>query len=163
MAKWEPLSQSLHNLVDITLIMFSTWLNFGKIWPNFFSDFGRKILNPFSPVEHFICHIFGMVGPIDVKQKGNESTGYFPDQRTLTFDLFKVKLYLLNGRPDCNGTKGTGVDRMPWCERLRMWVNRMLCWLGYLWPLPLTLNFQGQIASWEWEGRLSWNKRDGSQ
>ena len=33
---------------------------------------------------------------------------------TLTFDLgfFKVKMYLENGRPDCHGTKRTGVDRL---------------------------------------------------
>ena len=29
-------------------------------------------------------------------------------------------------------------------------------------PLTLTLNFQGQIVSREWEAWLSWNKRDGS-
>ena len=33
--------------------------------------------------------------------------------------IFKVKLYLGNRRPDCYGTKGTSVDRMPWCEKLR--------------------------------------------
>ena len=47
---------------------------------------------------------------------------------------FKVKLYLGNGRPKCHGTKGTGVDRMTWCQTLRKWVNWMLRWLGYLWP-----------------------------
>ena len=59
---------------------------------------------------------------------------------TLTFDLdrwpwiFKVKLCLGNGRPDCHGMKGTGVDTMPWYETLRKWVNWMLLWLRYLWP-----------------------------
>ena len=59
---------------------------------------------------------------------------------TFTFDLdlwpwiFKVNLYFGNGRPDCHGMKGTGVDRMPWCETLQKWVNWMLCWLGFLWP-----------------------------
>ena len=24
-------------------------------------------------------------------------------------------------------------------------------WLGYLWSWPLTLNFQGQMVSWEWD------------
>ena len=75
--------------------------------------------------------------------------------------IFKVKLYLRNGRPNCHGTKGTGVDRMPWCETLRKWVNWMLCWLGYPWPWPLTLNFQSQIVSRDWEARLSWNKGNG--
>ena len=61
--------------------MLSTWLNFGEILlkKNIFSDFSRKILNLFSAVEHYICHILGMVGPIDVKQKGNESTGCYAD------------------------------------------------------------------------------------
>ena len=41
---------------------------------------------------------------------------------TLTFELelwpwiFKVKLYLGNGRRDCHGMKGTGVDSVPWCK-----------------------------------------------
>ena len=48
--------------------------------------------------------------------------------------IFKVKLFLENVRPDCRGTKGMGVDRMPWCETLWKWVNWMLCWLGYIWP-----------------------------
>ena len=57
-----------------------------------------------------------------------------------TFDLdlwpwiFKVKLHLVNGRSNCHGAKGTGVDRMSWCETLKKWVNWTLCWLGYLWP-----------------------------
>ena len=130
---------------------------------------------------------------------------------TLTFDLdfFTVKLYLGNGRPDFHGTKGTGVDRMSWCETLRKWVNWKLCWLGYLWPWPLifkvklylgngkldchgtkgtgvdslpwfetlrkwvnwTLRWLGYHWPWivkvklylEWEVRLSWNYRDGSR
>ena len=88
---------------------------------SFFSNFWRKIVDQFSAVEHYICHILGMVGPIDVKQKGDESTGCYTDPGTidLTFDLvlwpwiFNVELYLGNGRPDCHGTKGTGVVRMP--------------------------------------------------
>ena len=68
-----------------------------------------------------------------------------------------AKLYLGNGRLDCLGTKGTGVDRMPWCETLRKLVGWMLRWLEYLWPWPLTLKFYGQIVSWEWEARMSWN------
>ena len=39
----------------------------------------------------------------------------------------------------------------------------MIRWLEYLLPWPLTLNFQGQIVSWEWEARLSWNEGNGSQ
>ena len=41
---------------------------------------------------------------------------------TLTFDLdlwpwiFKVNLYLGNGRLDCHGMKERGKDSMPWCK-----------------------------------------------
>ena len=61
--KWEPLTQ-----------------NFGEILEKkFCSDFYHKMSNPFSPVEHSICHVLGMVGANYVKQKGNESTGYYAD------------------------------------------------------------------------------------
>ena len=77
--------------------MLSTWLTFGG---TLFSDFFREISHPFSPVEHSICHILGMVGPIDVKQKINlmlSWLGYiWPWPLTLNFDF--VKLYLGNGR-----------------------------------------------------------------
>ena len=59
---------------------------------------------------------------------------------TLTFDfdiwpwILKVKLYLGNGRPDCHRTKGTGVDRMPWCEAQPLGDprQRILLWTGWL-------------------------------
>ena len=34
---------------------------------NYFYDFLRKISNPFSPIEHSICHFLGMLFLIDVK------------------------------------------------------------------------------------------------
>ena len=194
--------------------LFKFWRNSAR--NSYFKDFFRKVLNPFSPVEHSFCHILGMV--CKTKRKWVNWMlhwlGYFDLDLDLWPWIFKVRLYLGNGRPNCHGTKGTGVDRMPWCETLRKWVNltlcwlgyfdldlwpwifksncvlgmgslivmeqrgqelrmpwcetlrkwvnRMLRWLGYLWPLPLTLNFQGQIVSREWEAWLSWNERDGS-
>ena len=77
--------------------------------------------------------ISGMGGPIVMERKGRESIG-FPDVKHWgneptrccadwgSFDIdlwpwiFKVKLYLGNGRRDCHGTKRMGVDRMPWCK-----------------------------------------------
>ena len=137
--KWEPLIQSLQNLVGIiTLVTLSTWLNLIKFWNG-----GTNL----SQLDDTLTRV----------------------SLTLTCDLdrwpwiFKLKLYLGNGRPDCDGTKGTGVDRMPGCETLRKLVNCTLRWPGYLWPWPLTKNLQGQIVSWQWEARLSWNERDGSR
>ena len=57
--------------------LIKLWRNFAKI--SIFSNILRKILNQFSAVEHYNCHILGMVGPIDVKQIGNESTGCYAD------------------------------------------------------------------------------------
>ena len=61
------------------------------------------------------------IGCPDVKHYGNESTGHCTDWGTFDLDfwpwIFKVKLYLGNGRPDCHGTKVMGVNRMPWCKR----------------------------------------------
>ena len=54
----------------IALVMVITWLDFGKV------IFQIVILANF--VEKFgMCHISGMVGPIDVKQKGSASVGYW--------------------------------------------------------------------------------------
>ena len=61
------------------------------------------------------------IGCPDVKHKGNESTRHCTDWGTFDLDrwpwIFKVRLYLGNGKPDCHGTKGMGVNRMPWCKR----------------------------------------------
>ena len=69
--KKEPLIQSLLNLVGISP---SSYFPPDKILDKFCQEFlflailfFCKILNPFSPVKHSICHILGMVGPIDVK------------------------------------------------------------------------------------------------
>ena len=64
----------------------------------------------------------------------------------------KVKLYLGNGKPDCHGTKGMGVDRMTWCETSRKWVTWMPHWLGYLWPWPLTFKVKLYFGN----GRPDW-------
>ena len=106
-----------------------------------------------------------MVGPIDVKQKENEAT-LTRVLLTLTFDLEFSRSNCISGMggPVVLEQKGRpGVDRMPWCETLRKWVNWTLRWLGYLWPWILTLNFQGQIVSREWEARWACNDRDGSR
>ena len=66
-------------------------LNFGK--------FSLKIRMCFFKVKHYFGHISGMVGPIDVKQKGSASDGYWAQYVILTFILthdldlvcFKVK------------------------------------------------------------------------
>ena len=41
----------------------------------------------FFKVKHYFGHISGKVGPIDVKQKGSPSVGYWAQYVTLTFDL----------------------------------------------------------------------------
>ena len=138
-----PIAIKLINYIP--LVMLSTWLNFGGIMSE---TFFNKFQIHFSPVEHSVCHMLGNVGPFDVKLKGNES-GCFTDWGIFDLDLwpwiFKDKLYNGNGRLDCHGIKGTGVDRMPWCETLRKWINWMLCWLGYIWPWPLTWIFMVKL------------------
>ena len=41
----------------------------------------------FFKVKHSFAHILGIVGPIDMKQKGSVSVGYRVNYVTLTFDL----------------------------------------------------------------------------
>ena len=100
--------------------MRSTWLNFGEILRRiFFSEFFPLILNPFSPVEHSICHILEMVSPIDMKQKRKWVNwmlcwlGYLWSWHlTLTFDLE-------NSRSNCiSGMGGSIVMEQKWQETL---------------------------------------------
>ena len=53
--------------------MVSTWWTIGGILSKtIFDELFRKISNPLSTLEHSIRHILGMVGPVDMEQKGNE-------------------------------------------------------------------------------------------
>ena len=93
---------------------------------------------------------------------------------TSAFDLdlwpwiFKVKLYLGNGRPNCHRTKGMGVNRMPWCE------TQPLCdleaedivrdqgdvrcrsfrWLVWLYNSIETLLYNCGISGKHWNGQI---------
>ena len=96
----EPLIQSLQNLVGISPLSCHL-IKFGR-------NSIRNFLGEISQLETMLMRV-----PL-----------------TLTFDIdfwpwifkvkwpwiFKVKLYVRKGRPNCHGTKGTGVNRMPWCE-----------------------------------------------
>ena len=67
--------------------MLSSWLNCGEIVPQivFLAFFCLLNFKSVFPVQHFICRILGMVGPLDVKQKGNESTGCYADWGNFEF------------------------------------------------------------------------------
>ena len=77
--KWEPLNQSVHNLVAISLwsCLSPDYILEGFCWKLFFAKLSLKILDVFFKVKHFIGHISGMVDPIDVKWKGGASVGYW--------------------------------------------------------------------------------------
>ena len=107
--KWEPLIQSLQNLVALFLIFL--W----KFWMCFFK------------VKHSIGDISGMVGQIDVERKGGASVGYRVNYVTLTFDLtydlnlvvsrskFEITLFEEGRGADWHGTKGMCVNHSwPW-------------------------------------------------
>ena len=60
--------------------MLITWLDFGGILL-------QKFWMCFFKVKHSIRHISGVVGPIDVKQKGGASVGYWVNYVTFTYNL----------------------------------------------------------------------------
>ena len=115
--------------------MLSTWLNVGGILlkKDIFSEFARKISNVFSPSWSFYLPYLrnGWSSWCEIKKEMSRLDAMLTSvPLTLTFDIwpwiFKVKLYLGNWRPDCHGTKGMGVDRMPWCEILMPWSHIIL-------------------------------------
>ena len=107
-----------------------------------------------------------LLGCPDVKHWGNESSGHCANWGTFDLDLwpwiFKIKLYPGNRRPDCHGTKGTGVDRMLWCETLRKWVKRTLRWLGVPLIFTFDLEFSRSHCIWGMGGRIvmKWKGRE---
>ena len=109
--------------------------------------------------------ISGMGWPIDMELKGCESiecwthvvTFNCPLTHGLNLGFSKSnfeKSYLRNGMADWHGTKG-------------MWVNKLLdpccdfqcSLLPWHWPWIFKLKFW-KVLSREWDGRLTWNKRD---
>ena len=77
-----------------------------------------------------------MVGPIDVTQKGSESTGCYIDQATLYLDRWPSI-----SRSNCISGMGGPIvmerkewESIPWYETLRKWLNWMLHCPGCLWP-----------------------------
>ena len=116
---------------SIHLVMLITWLNFGEIlWELFVLTFFFKFHMYFFKGKHSIGYILGMVGSIDMKQKGSTLVGYWVNCVTLTFDLtheldlgfFMVKVW--NRSKELKG-------RLTWNERD---VNRTFMTIG-LWPL----------------------------
>ena len=113
--------------------------------------------------------ISGMRGPIvmeqlgqesigcpDMKHYGNESTGCCADWGTFDLEFSRSNCISGMGGPIVMERKERGSVG---CPDVRHQVKWTLHWLGYIWPWPLTLNFQGQIVSREWGAWLSWNKR----
>ena len=151
----------------IPLVMVITWLDFGGILLEtlFLPNVLRKFQTCFFKVKHFIGHISGMVGPIDVKQKGGASVGYWVNYVTFTFDLihdldlwfFKVKF-----QNSCiwgiviwlmwNKTKANQLD-----TGLTVWS----CPLS----TPMTLTFKGQSLKWPYlrngGGGADWHGKKG--
>ena len=81
--------------------MVITWLDFREIMLKtvILANFLKKFRMSFFKVKHYFGHISGMVGLIDVKQKGSALVEFWVQYVTLTFDLthdldlgcFKVK------------------------------------------------------------------------
>ena len=99
--KWEPLNQSLQNLVAISHwscllpVLILDWLFWKLVFCQIFFENSGCVFSR----SNTIWHISGMIGPIIVKRKGGASVGCWVNHVTLAFDLthdlnywfFKVK------------------------------------------------------------------------
>ena len=150
--------------------MVIIWLDFREIpletfiLPNFLEKFRMCCFK----VKHYFGHISGLVGPIDVKQKGSALVGYWVQYVTLTLELihyldlgcFKVKY---------RNSSISGIVGLIDLKWKRKWVNMILDRLYdlALWPHPWpwlwswNLKSESEITlSQEWVGRLTWNEKD---
>ena len=117
----------------------------------------------FFKVKHYFGHISGMVGPIDVKQKGSASVGCWVQYVTLTFDLthdldlgcFKVKF------PNNSISEIVGlIDvKWNWRELIWYWADCMTLPFDHTHDLDPGVEIsrsKSEIAlSQEWDGRLA--------
>ena len=114
-------------------------------------------------VKHYFGHISGMVGSIDVKQKGSASIGYWEQYVTLTFDLthdldpgcFKVKFR------NSSITGIVGLIHVKWKsgELIWYWADCMTLPFDHTHDLDLGVEIsksESEIAlSQEWDGWLT--------
>ena len=122
----------------------------------------------FFKVKLYFGHISGMVGPIDVKRKGSASVGYWVQYVTLTFYLthdldlgcFKVKFW----NSSISGIVGLIDVKLKRCELIWYWANYMTLPFDHTHDLDPGVEIsrsKSEIAlSQEWDGRLTWNKKD---
>ena len=87
--KWQPLNQSLQNLVAISPWSWSSPDNIlGELcWKQFFCQIFFENFRCVFSRSNTIEHISRMVGPIDVKRKGGALVWSLVNYVTLTFDL----------------------------------------------------------------------------
>ena len=111
--KWQPLIGSLQPLIG-SFILTNFLLNF---WMCFFK------------VRHYLGHISGMVGTIDVIRKGSALVGHLVQHTTLTFELthdldlgcFKVKFR----NSSISGIVGLIDVKWKWSELIWYWADCM--------------------------------------
>ena len=120
----------------------------------------------FFKVKHYFGHISGMVGPIDLKQKGSALVGYWIWYVSLTFDLthdldlgcFKVKF-----RNSCiSGIVGLIDVKWKGSKLIGYWADCMNLPFDHTHGLDLGVSRSESEIAWsqEWDGRLTWNEKD---
>ena len=119
----------------------------------------------FFKVKHYFGHISGIVGAIDVKQKGSTSVGYWVYHVTLIFDLthdLDLGCFKVTFRNSC--IRNCWCD---WYDMKRKGINRILVWLYDLafdhahdHDLGVSRSESKIAVSQEWDGRLTWNQKD---
>ena len=119
-------------------------------------------------VKHYFGHIWGIVGPIDVKWKGSALVGYWVQYVTLTFDLthdldlgsFKVKFR----NSSISGIVGLVDVKWKGSELIWYWANCMTLPFDHTHDLDLGVEIlwsESEIGlSQEWDGWLTWNEKD---
>ena len=117
----QPITTELDSYIPLVIFyhLIRLWRN--SVGNFFGANFLWKFRICFFKVKHFIGHISGMVGPIDVKQKRGASVGYWVNQMTLTFDLtLDLDLWFLRSNFKIAVSQELLSD---WCETKRKQIN----------------------------------------
>ena len=119
----QPITTKLHSYIPLVVLI--TWLEFGVILVEtvIVTNFLWKFWMCFFKVKHSFWHNSGMVGPIDVKQKGGALVGYWVSYGTLTFN-FTPDLDLWFVKVKCQNSCFSGiVIWLMWNKKKRKQIN----------------------------------------
>ena len=151
-----PVTTKLGSYIRLVMLI----LDFGEILcATFFQNFGCV----FFKVKHTIDHISGMAGPIDVKQKGGASVGFWVNYLTFTLDRdLNLKFFKAKFWNNCfSGIVGQMDVKWTESKSIRYWDDHMTLPFDHSHDIDLEISRSRFEIAYFRNGRADWHGRKG--